>query len=157
MFLPYGQPHSQRQGNSLGQGEAEFCGMKTNGSLWKDLISTAVNSAAWCWLQQAVKLTLLWEDRGTSSRIADGSVFSSVPLQKYIYIVNSWVQWPQVILWVFLGSPIAYPKWICWELGYDWMSILKLVFLRYPGELWIGHWMVTETINNLPSFLIMIK
>lgn len=155
MSLPYGQPHSQRQGNSLGQREAEFCGMKTNYSLWKGIIFTAANSAAWCWLQQAVKLTLPWEDRGTSSRIADASVFSSVPLQKRIYIVNGWGF--NDLKWFFESSWGHYPKWMCWELGYDWMSILKLVFLRYPGELWIGHWMVTETINNLPSFLIMIK
>lgn len=113
MSLPYGQPHSQRQGNSLGQREAECCGGETYDSLWNDIISTAANSAGWCWLQQAVKLMLLWEDRGTSSRIADASVSSSMPLQKCIYIVNGWVQWSQMILWVFLGSPIAYPMLIC--------------------------------------------
>lgn len=43
MSLPYGQPRSQRQGNSLGQGEAEFCGVKTRDYLWKDIISTAAN------------------------------------------------------------------------------------------------------------------
>lgn len=51
MSLPYGQPHSQRQGNSLGQVEAEFCGVKATNYLWNDIISTPVNSAVWCWLQ----------------------------------------------------------------------------------------------------------